>query len=70
MKSDTLALGYKDGGGQIVVTDVLCINFPEMTLAEKGELSRKLTDWANNLRRTTTPHGSAQPAAELSQPQP
>lgn len=45
-----LALGCKDKRGYVVVTDVLCFNFPEMTQEELGALSWKLTQWGNELR--------------------
>lgn len=45
-----LALGYRDKRGHVVVTDVLCFNFPEMTQEELGELSWKLTQWGNGIR--------------------
>jgi len=39
---NVLAIGHKGESGEIVVTDVLCANFPEMTQPELAELSWRL----------------------------
>lgn len=46
-----LALGYRAKDGSIVVTNVLCSNFPDLTDEELGKLSWQLTQWGANLRR-------------------
>lgn len=45
-----VALGYQAEDGTITVTDVLCMNFPDMTNEQMADLSRKLDDWSNFMR--------------------
>lgn len=40
-----LALGYQDDNGYIVVTDVLCMNFPNLSKEQKADLSFKLSTY-------------------------
>lgn len=41
-----VSLGYQAKDGSIVVTDVLCMNFPDMTQEEMAVLSWKLEQWS------------------------
>jgi hypothetical protein len=50
-KKTILSLGYKDRDGHIVVTDVLCGNFPELTQDELASLSWNLCQWASMVRQ-------------------
>lgn len=46
-----VALGYQGSDGIIIVTDVLCMNFPEITDKELARLSFKLDQWSREFRR-------------------
>lgn len=51
-----MALGYQAPDGTIVVTDVLCMNFPDMTNEEMAALSWKLSQWSTQVRQRRTPN--------------
>lgn len=46
MSKNVVSLGYQAPDGTIVVTDVLCMNFPDMTSEQIADLSLKLHCWA------------------------
>jgi hypothetical protein len=46
-----VAVGYKAPDETIVVTDVLCMNFPDMTNDELAALSFKLDEWSRHHQR-------------------
>jgi hypothetical protein len=46
-----VAIGYKAKDGTIVVTDVLCGNFPDMTNHEMAKLSFALSEWSGKSTR-------------------
>jgi len=45
-----ISLGYQSESGEIITTDVLCINFPPITDDEMAVISREMTRWASLLR--------------------
>lgn len=51
VRRPVVALGYQAKDGTIVVTDVLCMNFPDMTNEEMAKLSWQLDQWSRNFRR-------------------
>lgn len=51
VRRPVVALGYQAPDGTIVVTDVLCMNFPDMTNEEMAALSWKLDQWSREARR-------------------
>ena len=51
VRRPVVALGYQAADGTIVVTDVLCMNFPDMTNDEMAKLSWQLDQWSRNFRR-------------------
>lgn len=46
VRRPVVALGYQAPDGTIVVTDVLCMNFPDMTNEKMAALSWKLDQWS------------------------
>jgi hypothetical protein len=51
VRRPVVALGYQSADGTIVVTDVLCNNFPDITNEEMGALSWKLCQWSDMSKR-------------------
>jgi len=51
VRRPVVALGYQASDGTIVVTDVLCMNFPDMTNEEMADLSWKLSQWSDQVRQ-------------------
>lgn len=47
IRRPVVALGYQSKDGTIVVTDVLCMNFPAMTNKQMAKLSWRLDQWSN-----------------------
>ena len=46
VRRHVVALGYKSMAGTIVVTDVLCMNFPELPTDVLASLSERLEQWS------------------------
>lgn len=51
VRRPVVALGCQAPDGTIVVMDVLCMNFPDMTNEEMAALSWKLEQWSREARR-------------------
>lgn len=60
IRRPVIALGYQAPDGTIVVTDVLCMNFPDMTNEEMATLSWKLDQWSKG-------QGTAKPGRSVAQ---
>ena len=64
VRRHVVALGYKSKAGIIVVTDVLCMNFPDLPTETLASLSERLEQWSREYAaKPNTPviHAEKQP---------